>query len=377
MLFREVIGQESVKHHLREMYAGHRIPHASLFVGPEGSGSFALALAFAQYINCTGDKSSGDSCGQCPSCRKYSILSHPDLHFVYPVKRRDDHTDSDTYIGEWREFVGRSPYFSLAQWTDEMSGNVQALISKNDAVTIHRKLSMKPYEAQYQVLIMWKPELMNETAANRILKILEEPPSNTLFMLVSESSAEILPTILSRTQIIKVPTVDEDDLVKAISAMYQKDEAEARHYAHMANGNVLTAMGVMDDAEESRANLDFFTLVMRTCYTRNVMDMMGMAEEFSKKFTREQLKNRLVYSQRMLRENLVMNLGNGDLNFMTPAEEAFSSKFSRFVHLDNVFKMSQLFDDATAHIEQNGNASIILMDLFLQLTVCLKVPRPE
>lgn len=377
MQFKDIVGQNSVKHHLLDLYANHRIPHASLLVGPEGSGAMGLAIAFAQYINCTGNKSNGDSCGTCPSCRKYNTLSHPDLHFVFPVKKRDEHTESDTYIAEWRELLSRSPYFNLTQWADLMSGNVQALINKNDAIAIHRKLSMQPYEAKYQVLIMWKPELMNEAMANKILKILEEPPTNTLFILISESSAEILPTILSRTQIIKVPPINQDDLEQAITIQYGRTGNDAKRIAHISNGSFITARQIIEGAEIAHENLDFFMKIMRCCYARKVPEMMELSEVFSKIYTREQLKDRLRYALHMLRENFIMNLGNNELNYMTPEEELFSQKFSRFVHLDNVIQLTELITDAIAHVEQNGNARIIIMDLLLQMTVHLKKTRPE
>lgn len=377
MQFKDIIGQENVKQHLRDMYAHHRIPHATMLLGGEGSGALALGVAFAQYINCTGDKSGGDSCGQCPSCQKYQKLVHPDLHSIFPVIKKDDSTTSDTYIAEWREMVSNTPYFNLTQWTNAMGGNKQATIMRSDAVAIHQKLSMKPYEAQYQVLLMWKPELMNEVAANRILKILEEPPSNTLFILVSESSAEILPTILSRTQMLKVPPIAEDDITAFIQQRYKMPETDARRIAHISNGNLINTLQIIGEAQEAKDNLDFFIKIMRCCYARKVPEMMQISEDTNKNLSREQIKNRLTYSLRMLRENFIMNLNQPELNYMTPEEETFSQKFSRFVHLNNVIPMSELINEAIAHVEQNGNVRIIIMDLLLRMTVHLKAERPE
>jgi len=376
MQFKDVIGQETVKHYLRDMYASQRIPHATLLLGGEGSGALALGIAFAQYINCTGDKTSGDSCGTCPSCQKYQKLVHPDLHCIFPVIKKDDSTTSDTYMPEWREMVTQTPYFNLTQWTNSIGGNKQATILRSDAIAIHHKLSMKPYEAQYQVLLMWKPELMNEVAANRILKILEEPPSNTLFILVSESSAEILPTILSRTQMLKVPPIAENDISAFIQQRYNLPEQDAQRIAHISNGNLINTLQIIGEAQEAKDNLDFFAKIMRCCYSRKVPEMMQISEETGRNLSREQLKNRLTYSLRMLRENFIMNLNQPQLNYMTPDEENFSQKFSRFVHLNNVIPMSELINEAIAHIEQNGNVRIIIMDLLLQMTVHLKAERP-
>lgn len=279
-------------------------------------------------------------------------------------------------MAEWREMLTSTPYFNLTQWTNAMGGNKQANILRSDAVAIHQKLAMKPYEAQYQVLLMWKPELMNEVAANRILKILEEPPSNTLFILVSESSSEILPTILSRTQMLKVPPIDEDDIKSFVQQRYNMPETDAQRVAHISNGNLIRTMQIIGEAQEAKDNLDFFTRIMRCCYARKVPEMMQISDDFSKNLTREQLKNRLIYSLHMLRENFIMNLNQPQLNYMTPEEETFSQKFSRFVHINNVMPMTDLINEAIAHVEQNGNARIIIMDLLLQMTVHLKAERP-
>lgn len=377
MQFRDIIGQESVKAHLRQMYDTHRLPHATLLAGPEGSGALPLAIAFAQYINCTGDKSNGDSCGTCPSCIKHHKLMHPDLHFIYPTINRGDSTTSDTYSTEWRQIWDNNTYFSSAQWTTMMGGNKQAIINRNDAVAIHQKLALKPYEADYQTLIMWKPELMNETSANRILKILEEPPHKTLFIIVSENSDDILPTILSRTQMIKVPPVDEASIKAHLTTQYNMDDNGATRLAHIANGNIISMMQMAGLAQEDRTNLDTFISIMRTCYTRNVMDMRKIAEQTSRALSREQAKDLFTYALRMVRENFIMNLGDETLNYMTPDEEAFSQRFSRFIHIGNALDMADLFNEAISQIEQNGNTKIILMDVLLQLTVLLKRPRPE
>lgn len=377
MQFRDIIGQEGVKAHLRQMCDSHRLAHATLLVGPEGAGALPLAVAFAQYVNCTGDKSGGDSCGSCPSCVKFRRLMHPDLHFIYPTINRGDTTCSDMYSTEWRQMWENATYFSSAQWATMMGGSKQAVINKNDAVAIHQKLSLRPFEADYQILILWKPELMNETSANRILKIMEEPPERSLFIVVSENSDEILPTILSRTQMIKVPPVDEGSMKSHLMAKYGMDEEGASRMAHIANGNVISMMQMAGLAQEDKSNLEAFMSMMRTCYTRNVMEMRKIAEQSSRSMSRDQAKDFFSYSLRMVRENFIMNLGEERLNYMTPEEEAFSQRFSRFIHVGNVLEMADLFDEAVSQLEQNGNTKIILMDVLLQLTVLLKRERPE
>lgn len=335
-----------------------------------------LAIAFAQYISCTGDKSGGDACGCCKSCSQYSKLSHPDLHMIYPIiKKKDGSGDSDTYLKEWRELFARTSYFSLQQWLDELGGEKQGAISKDDAVAIHRKLSMKPLEAEYQVLIMWRPELMNETASNRILKILEEPPHNTIFILVSEQSSDILPTILSRTQIVKIPPIDTEAMTGAIKSAYGLADEQAQRVAHIADGNYIKATYTINNSEESQRNLDFFSRIMRCCYARKVKEMVAMSDEMQK-MPRESMKSALTYSLRMIRENFIMNLNCEQLNYMTPNEEKFSQKFAPFVHLNNAIQMTDVFNEALAHVEQNGNVRIIMMDLLIKTAALLKKPRP-
>ena len=377
MQFKDIIGQDSVKDHLRRMYDTRRMSHATLLAGPEGSGALPLAIAYAQYINCTGDKSNGDSCGICPSCVKYKKLAHPDLHFIYPTISRGDSTSSDTYLTEWRQMFDNSIYFDSGQWTTMMGGAKQAIINKNDALAIHQKLSLQPFEAEYQVLIMWRPELMNEASANKILKILEEPPRKTLFILVSEHPTEILPTILSRAQMLKVSPVDESNIKKHLMVRYNMNEADSSRLAHISNGNIITMLKLIGQMNENNANLTTFMSVMRTCYTRNVIEMRKLSEQIGKAMSRDQLKDFLKYSIHMVRENFMLNLAEPQLVYMTPDEENFSQKFSRFIHVGNVFQMVDLFDEAISQIEQNGNAHIILLDMFLQLTILLKIARPE
>lgn len=376
MQFKDIIGQDKVKRHMLDMYANQRVPHAMLLLGPDGAGTIALAIAFAQYINCTGNKANGDSCGECPSCRKYAKMIHPDFHCIFPVVKKDESTSSDTFIDEWRSLICRTPYFDLSQWNNEMGASKQSLISKNDALAIHHKLALKPLEAQYQVLFMWRPELMNEAASNKILKILEEPPSNTLFILASNSATDILPTILSRTQILKVPPIAENDLTTHIVEKYNLSATDAQRIAHMSGGSYVDTMRIIDSSQESAENLDIFAKIMRCCYSRNVTEMIKISETVAKSYTREQVKDKLNYVLHMIRESFVMNLNNQQLNFITPAEEAFLQKFSRFIHADNVLQMADTVNEALTQIEQNGNVNIIIMDMLLQITIYLKKQRP-
>lgn len=377
MQFRDIIGQQSTKSHLVEMHREGRVPHAMLLLGPEGSGALALAVAFAQYINCTGERRDGDSCGECPQCRQYAKLSHPDLHFVYPiVKNSDGSGDSEMFASQWRSMFGQSIYFGLQQWLDSLGGKKQGIISKDDAVAIHRKLSLNSYEGGTQVMIIWRPELMNDTASNRLLKILEEPPSNTIFILVSESSQDILPTILSRTQVLKVPPIDDDDMADRLMSADGLTEADAKRIAHIAQGSYVRARQLLDDTDEMKQNIDFFKQLMRTCYGGDMLAMMTISDA-ARDLSREAMKSRLNYSLSLIRQCFVMNLNEQSIVYMTPDEEQFAARFAPFVHLGNVMGITQSLSKAIAHIEQNGNDRIVMLDLMMQMAVFLKCKRPE
>ncbi len=375
MRFRDIIGQDEVKKHLVEMYAEGRVPHAMMLHGREGAGALALAIAFAQYQMCTGDKSAGDSCGECHSCKQFAKLSHPDLHFIFPIIKKDSGGgDSDMFLPKWREMFEQNTYFDLTQWLGSLDGKKQGLISRDDAVAIHQKLRNNPYEASVQILIMWHPELMNDTASNRILKILEEPPKRTMFILVGDSTSDLLPTILSRTQVMRVPAISDEAMKERLTTVDGLSAEQAERITHIACGDYIRARQAIEGAEEMKANLDFFTNLMRICYSRNVMRMISFSDSV-RDFGREGLKTRLAYSLNMIRQNFVMNLDEERLVFMTAEEEAFSKKFAPFVHVDNVLQLSELIGKALAHVEQNGNERIIMMDLMMQMAIELKKPH--
>lgn len=394
MRFRDIIGQQTVKKSLLTMADEGRTPHAMLFVGGEGCGSLPLALAFAQYINCTGDKSGGDSCGECPSCRKTAKMVHPDVHCIFPIAKASTSDDTDTYLPAWREMVTAKPYFGMQEWNtamaqrkqssgaadaedadDKKSGTgKQALIAKDAATTIHHKLSMKPYEAERQIMIVWKPELMNETTSNSILKILEEPPADTLFIMVSEDPQKILPTILSRTQTFRVPPISEADLADALSRREGVDAEEAGRVAHIAQGNYVAALRQLSSAAENDANLTIFKEMMRAAWQRDVIKMNAIAET-CRAMTREQAKGLLTYCQHLIRESFVMNLGRPEINFLTADEEAFLVKFAPFVHVANVEKISALIDDCLAKVEQNGNIRMIIKGMVLSFTAFIRTTK--
>lgn len=390
VFFRDVIGQSAVKKSLLAMADEGRAPHAMLFLGGEGCGSLPLALAFAQYIDCTGDKANGEPCGECPACRKIAKLVHPDVHFIFPIAKVGSADDTDSFLPQWRELFLQNPYFGLPEWNEAMSARKssapadddadpaaktttgkQALIAKDAATIIHQKLSLKPYEAKRQIMIIWKPELMNETTSNSLLKILEEPPTDTMFLLVSEDSQKILPTILSRAQTFRIPPISEGDLAQALQVRLSLDPDTARRMAHIAQGNYVAALRQTRTTDQTKAQLAFFQEVMRAAWKRDVVKMNTIAES-ARTFNREQAKSLFLYCQHLVRESFIMNLAQSQLNFLTADEEAFLVKFAPFVHLGNVERLAALFDDCIAKVEQNGNIRMIVKVMVLTLTALIR-----
>ena len=373
MLFKDIVGQEELKKQLTETARKGTVAHAQLFCGQPGAGAFPLALAYARYLNCT-DRSETDACGKCKSCLQYNELAHPDLHFVFPIvaNKEGKKTVCDDYLAEWCDFLKTYAYFDLNRWLDRIeAGNKQALIYAEESDRILRKVSLKIYEAEYRILLIWMPERMNIACANKLLKIIEEPPKNTVILMVSDTPEQILGTILSRTQRLNVRPITAKALTEATIQQYHIEPDAARQIAHLAHGNMLEAEKTLSTEQESDVFLEFFIRMMRNSWARNVKEMKNMAEELST-MTREKQKSFLNYCQHLIRENFVYRFRSDDLNYMKPNEAAFSARFSPFVNERNVFDLIRELADAERHISQNGNAKMIFFDLSLQITVLLK-----
>lgn len=369
MKFSKVIGQDKIKEQLLASVKAGRIPHAQIFHGPEGCGSLPLAIAYAQYIACT-DKKENDSCGECTSCKKFEHLTHPDLHFSFPVntsKGVSKDPTSDDYIKSWREFILQSPYFRSSQWFNYMGiENKQGLISKNESELIIRKLSLKSFESDYKFLILWLPEKMNATSANMLLKLVEEPPEKTLFLLVSETPEEVLLTISSRTQPVKLSGIDMEALKTRLTENFNLSESEAKSIARLANGNFISAREIMETTEENAYNFERFTTLMRFCYGRKIQEINGWVDEMAGS-GRERLKSFFSYAARLIRENFIMNLKNDEIVYLTREEEQFSQKFHPFINGRNIIAITNEFDQASSDIERNANARIVLFDMALKI----------
>ena len=369
MNFSQIPGQSAVIERLRSAVAENRVSHALLFYGPEGSGKFALALAFARFISCE-NRTADDACGVCPSCSKYDKLIHPDLHFVFPVIKKKSATEpvSDTYISQWREMVRKSPYFSLSKWTEAMEvANEQALIPVAEAAEIIRKLSLKSFESDYKIMIIWLPEKMNPETANKLLKMIEEPPAKTVFILVSEEDDRLLPTITSRCQHIRIPAIAAEDMSRYLVREYGMEQSGAEEIAGIANGNMVRATELAREDDNTTVHLERFTRMMRTAYARDIQSVIAWSEETAA-LGRERQKSFLTYALRLVRENFIMNFGGKEhkLVYLTRAEEDFSARFHPFINENNIHALDREFNLAYAHVESNGNTKMIFLDLALR-----------
>lgn len=374
MNFSQIPGQkETIAKFIRSVKE-ERVSHAQLLSGPEGCGSLALALAYARYVSCE-NRSESDSCGICKSCVKHDKMIHPDLHFVFPVIKDKKNTEpvSDSYIAEWREFVRQSPYFTLNDWLNSIEvGNAQGLIFASEASEIIKKLSLKTFESDFKIMIIWLPEKMHQATANKLLKMIEEPPEKTLFLLVSDEPDKVVPTILSRCQAIRVPGFTTSDIRDYLISKYNLNEQKACEIALVANGNIIRAAELIENEESSLRNLEFFKNLMRFAWKRDIISLIGWSEEIAVT-GREAQKSFISYSLRILRENLMLSLGQlkNRLVFLAGEEASFSEKFHNSIN-QNIYPLSDEFNLASSHIEANGNSKIIFLDLALKVTKLIR-----
>lgn len=383
MLFSEIIGQHDIKKQLIRTVQEQRIPHAQLFRGPEGVGKLALAIAYAQYISCE-NRSETDSCGTCPSCLKYNKLAHPDLHFVFPIiKPGSKNAVCDDFLQPFRSILLEQKYFSVNDWFALISDDAkQGMIYSNESEEIIRKLSLKTYESDFKVMIIWLPEKMHESCANKLLKILEEPPEKTVFLLVSNEPDQIITTILSRTQHVNIPRLEENDIVLALlhNNSLGITQENALHIARISGGSYLNALSAISQNDENTQNFERFTSMMRMAWlVGNKKDYAALkslrkwSEDMAiSSFGRERQKDFLNYSQHMIRENFIRNLQLPVLNYLNGQENDFSERFSRFINENTVEPLMSEFALAERHIEQNTNAKMVFFDLVLKTIVLLK-----
>ena len=373
VFFKDIIGQKAVIDRLRSSVDNNKLAHALLIGGPQGNGKLPIAIALANYLLC--GCGSGDACGTCPACVKLSKYIHSDLHFVFPVKKKSSGNDkpvSDDYIAEWRELLLKNPYFSYDDWLAKLNlDNQQPMIYERESGEILHKLSMQSREGGWKVVIIWLPEKMREDGSNKLLKIIEEPPHKTLFLLVSEEPDKIIQTILSRTQRIDVPRIAQADIENALVSRYGLAFDDAKVVAQQSAGNWEKAEEMLSVSEEKSLFLDLFMQLMRVAYARNIRDMKAWSEQVAA-LGRERQKRLLDYCQRMIRENFIMNFREDEMVYMSQAERSFSVRFSPFVNERNIFGIMEELSEAQRHIEQNVNAKMVFFDMSLRMIVWIK-----
>ncbi len=379
MLFQQVIGQQEARQRLLNLVQEDRTPHALMLHGPPGTGKLALAVATMQYISCL-DRQVGDSCGTCPSCVKFRKLVHPDLHFVFPVLKTSKVTRdpvSDLFMEEWREAFLNNPYLSENEWYEHIGAeNKQGIINKEESLQIIRKLGFKPYESAYRMMVIWLPEKMNQPAANKLLKLIEEPPENTVIILVSEQTDRILPTILSRTQLMHIPPLTATEVREGLMERASDHRDGIEDAVRRSNGNFNVALQTLRDDQREQQYFDLFTSLMRLCYARNIIEVNDWVDRVAG-LGRERQKQLLEYGLRILRESFVHGLGNEEISFVSVKERSFVEKFSPFIHPGNIHGLAAAFELAANHIEANGNPRIILMDLSIGIIKLLMVKAPQ
>ena len=375
MQFKDVIGQETVKQKLIMSVRENRVPHAQLFLGSVGNGSLPLALAYAQYILCP-NRTATDSCGVCPSCQKISKLVHPDVHFVFPSaanKKVKKDPESDLFIEEWRNFVlANNAYFDAQSWYQSLDiENKQGYISVRDAATLQRKLNLKAYEGDYKVGIIWMAEKMRVDTANKLLKLLEEPPEKTVFLLIAEDQDELLATIRSRTALMKIPRIENDALQQALEEKFDCSENEAHDAAMIAEGDWLAACHYVDDKDEEKFFFQTFQQWMRLCFLNAMGQLIDFASNI-KTIGRERQKELLNYGLKVVRNAMLINNNLSDLVMLPNDEKNFVTKFAPFINSANTMQINELFEESINQIERNGNAQIIFLDDSFKLVLLLK-----
>lgn len=371
MLFNQIIGQEHIKEHLQTSAKNGRIPHAQLFVGKEGSGTLPMAIAYAQFLL------SEFSDDPEASLIKGIKLQHPDLHFAFPVTTNESvkkHPTSNLFLEDWRQFLKENPYGSLFNWLQFIGvENKQGNIGVDESLEIVKKLQLKSYEGGFKVMIVWMAEKMNIAASNKLLKLIEEPPAKTVFILVTESEEQIINTIKSRCQALHFPTLSEQDIANALIVNESVSENEATKIAHQAEGNYNKALHILHQDSSDLVFEEWFITWIRAAFRAKgnaavIQDLVAWSETIAKS-GRETQKQFLEYCLQFFRQALLLNYKSPELVFLETQTPKFDLKnFAPFIHSGNILDIEKELNEAMYHIERNGNAKIILLDLSMKLT---------
>ena len=377
MQFSEIIGHDETKQLLLRAVQTNHLAHALLFDGPPGSANLALALALAQYVNCE-DRLDSDACGRCASCVKMQKLVHPDLHLVFPVANLGKGKTSETYLADWRRFLLEQPYRTLSEWLETMGGdNKQGNISAEEARSILQKLSLKSYEGAYKIMLIWLPELMNAASANALLKVLEEPPGQTLFLLVTNQSDKLLTTILSRTQRIRVRAFSDEEVATYLRQHLNFDETTARRVAYLADGDLAIAHQLSrqeinrDGGDAATDRHTWFVEWMRDCYKQDLTKLVRQADQFDG-LSKEKQKALLDYSIRLYRDLFLWQQGAGTLLRLPDDEMAFVKNFAKVLTTPHIERIVADLNEAAYHLERNARAKMIMLDMSLTFSRLIK-----
>ncbi len=378
MQFHDIPNQTAVKQLLHQSVQRQHVAHAQLFRGQEGGAALALALAYAQFLNCEARAAdAADSCGHCPACTKTAKLAHPDLNFIMPVtttKSVAKDAVSSKFMAEWRAFVLDNPYQGLNDWMQHIGAeNKQGNISKDEAVQILKLVSLKAFEARFKIVILWLPELMHPAAANAVLKLLEEPPPATIFLLVSHAPEQLLPTIISRVQPVVVRPFSEDDITAFLRDKHQVPEVKARQVAQLAEGSLGAAIASRD-ANADHDYFEFFAKWMRLSFSQKAADIIKLSEEFQK-LGRENQKELLSYSLGLLRKVLLFGINPKFVPHLAAGEQQFVTGFAKFVTPRNADLLTKELTDAHYHIERNANAKMVFVDSSLRMGSFLRMAQ--
>ncbi len=372
MLFKDIPGLGEVKQRLIGAIRQGQVAHAQLFAGREGGAALPMALAYATYLNCE-DKQADDACGVCYSCVKFNKLIHPDFHHIFPVattKKVSANPLSEHFLPEWRNFVKQTPFASLSDWLNLIgTENKQANISAEESRQVIGKLSLKAFEAEYKIMLLWLPEVMHVAAANALLKILEEPPAKTLFLLVSNQPDKVLTTIRSRTQLVQIRQFTEEEIAQALTSEHRVEPRRAGQIAHLSDGSLYEALNLNSEAKDDHHEM--FRQWMNQCAMRKYADLIEGSERFSK-LSRDAQKNLLHYGLCMVREALVWS-GQAQMLVRLEGEElVFVERFAKIMSPEKAEWLYILLNDASYHLERNANPKIVFLDISLTIAAGIR-----
>lgn len=369
MKFADIPGLKDIKSTLIRAVKNNHVAHAQLFLGPKGSGNLAMALAYGAYLNCDNPQEE-DICGECPSCSKFGKLVYPDLHFLFPVAGKIEENDRPKLMANWRAYLNELPYGSIQEWSAFNNiENKQPNISVDEVRKIIGTLAMKSFEGKYKIAILWLPEYMKAEPANALLKVLEEPTEKTIFLLVSNDIEKLMTTIISRTQLVKIPPFTDEEISTYLIDNCGISNEKALEIAPIADGDLQEAFRLMNDVQD--INLPFFQQWFRNCFTKKFDDLTAQAEDFEK-LGRESQKNLIQFGLAVVRESLMYNFGSQDAVRLPGAQKDFVKNFSKVVNENNIENITKHLTDAYYYVERNANAKLLFMDTSIKLASVLK-----